>query len=305
MALGARGAPGRRERGRVARPPRRSGRPRGTRAFVHPFDDPLVVAGQGTIGLELVAQVPGLRRVIVPVGGGGLISGVAIAVKSQRPEVEVIGVQVAGLRAVPGIAGGGRARGRVLGAHHRRRDRRQAPRVRSPWRSSERWVDGLVVVSEEEVAEAMVFLLERAKLVVEGAGAVGVAAMLAGRAGRDRLRRHDGGHPVRGQRRSRPARRRSCAATRARPGGAMSCSPGCPTGPGRWRCCSPWWASSEPTSLDVEHIREGFDLHVRESAVQLVAGDPWARACRRGAARRARRRATTSPSRCARAARQA
>ena len=70
-------------------------------AFVHPFDDPDVVAGQGTLGLELLAQVPDLARVVVPVGGGGLISGVAIAVKSQRPEVEVIGVQAAACAPYP------------------------------------------------------------------------------------------------------------------------------------------------------------------------------------------------------------
>ena len=74
---------------------------RGGLAFVHPFDDPDVIAGQGGLGLELLAQVPDMTRVIVPVGGGGLVSGVAIAIKSQRPEVEVIGVQVDDLRSVP------------------------------------------------------------------------------------------------------------------------------------------------------------------------------------------------------------
>ena len=71
-------------------------------AFVHPFDDPDVIAGQGTLGLELLEDVPDLAKIIVPVGGGGLSSGVAIAVKSQRPDVEVVGVQVDTRRRLPG-----------------------------------------------------------------------------------------------------------------------------------------------------------------------------------------------------------
>ena len=73
-------------------------------AFVHPFDDPDVVAGQGTLGLELLEDVPDLAKVVVPIGGGGLASGVAIAVKSARPEVEVVGVQAETVAAVPGVA---------------------------------------------------------------------------------------------------------------------------------------------------------------------------------------------------------
>ena len=87
-------AAGRGDGRRVAARPRASAREAGGLAFVHPFDDPEVIAGQGGLGLELLAQVPDLARVIVPVGGGGLVSGVAVAVKSARPEVEVIGVQV-------------------------------------------------------------------------------------------------------------------------------------------------------------------------------------------------------------------
>ena len=131
-------------------------------AFVHPFDDADVVAGQGTLGLELLADVPDLAKVVVPVGGGGLASGVAIAIKAARPEVEVVGIQVdAPMSIADGIAVKhvGELTGRLL----------------------ERWVDDLVLVPEDDIAEAIVLLLEKAKLVVEGAGAVGVAALLGAR----------------------------------------------------------------------------------------------------------------------------
>ena len=143
-------------------------------AFVHPFDDADVIAGQGSLGLELLEDVPDLARVVIPVGGGGLCSGVAIAVKSARPEVEVIGVQVAdtSLTIADGIA------------------------VKAPGELTRRlldqWVDDMAIVGEDETAEAMVLLMERCKLVVEGAGAVGVAALLGGQvapAARDDRRR--------------------------------------------------------------------------------------------------------------------
>jgi threonine dehydratase len=138
-----------------------------------------VIVGQATLGLELLKDVPDLAAVVVPVGGGGLIAGVAGAIKAVRPQVHVTGVQVdacaafpASLRAhapmtfdaVPTIADG---------IAIKRPGEITLPLV-------ERWVDELVVVGEDEIAEAMVWLLARAKLVVEGAGAVGVAALLAG-----------------------------------------------------------------------------------------------------------------------------
>ena len=144
-------------------------------AFCHPFDDPAVVAGQGTLGLELVEDLPDLACVIVPVGGGGLAAGTAIAVKSLRPDVRVVGVQAA----VCAPYAGGDVAGRP-GRHARRRDRRQAPRASSPARSIAEWVDELVAVDEDAIADAMVVLMDRAKLYVEGAGAVGVAAVAAG-----------------------------------------------------------------------------------------------------------------------------
>jgi threonine dehydratase len=128
-------------------------------AFVHPFDDPAVIAGQGTIGLELLDEVPGLARVLVPVGGGGLAAGVASAIKESRDDVEVIGIR-SQCPLADGIA------------------------VKSPGEITapllERLLDEVVTVDQEAVADAILLLLERTKLVVEGAGAVGVAALRQG-----------------------------------------------------------------------------------------------------------------------------
>jgi threonine dehydratase len=131
--------------------------------FVHPYDDAEVIAGQGTLGLELLDDVRDLAAVVVPVGGGGLIGGVAGTIKTIRRKVRVIGVQVEG-----------RARATIAdGIAIKRPGELTQPLV-------ERWVDDMVVVRDDDVAEAMVLLMERAKLVVEGAGAVGVAALLGG-----------------------------------------------------------------------------------------------------------------------------
>jgi len=147
--------------------------------FVHPFDDPEVIAGQATLGLELLDDVDDLAAVVVPVGGGGLIGGVAGALRSSRPGVRVIGVQVETCSAYPASLERGEpvevpaASTIADGIAIKRPGALTLPLVQE-------WVDELVVVSENDVAEAMVLLLERAKLVVEGAGAVGVAALLAG-----------------------------------------------------------------------------------------------------------------------------
>jgi len=133
--------------------------------FIHPYEDQLVVAGQGTIGLELLEQEPEVGTVLIPVGGGGLALGIATALRALRPEVRIVGVQagVDGYTIADGIA------------------------VKVPSELTmpllEDLLDDIVSVTDEEISEAIVLLLERAKLVVEGAGAVGVAALLAGRAG--------------------------------------------------------------------------------------------------------------------------
>jgi len=136
--------------------------------FVHPFDDEAVIAGQGTLGLELADQLPDVATVVVPIGGGGLCSGISLALKAVRPEVEVVGVQAASC--LPGGSGFTIADG---------------INVKAPGEFTMSILDetlsALVSVSDEEISTAIVLLLERAKLVVEGAGAVGVAALLAGK----------------------------------------------------------------------------------------------------------------------------
>lgn len=148
--------------------------------MVSAFDDDAVIAGQGTVGLEILEDVPDVATVVVPVGGGGLISGIGIAVKAVRPSVRLVGVEA---EAVPS-ATASRAAGHVVKIDHaptladgiatKRIGDRTFPLM-------ERYVDDLVTVTEDEIASAILVLLERGRTVVEGAGAVGVAALLAGK----------------------------------------------------------------------------------------------------------------------------
>jgi threonine dehydratase len=140
--------------------------------FVHPFDDPRVIAGQGTLGLELDEQLEELETVVVPIGGGGLASGIALALGELRPKVRIVGVQAA--RCAP-LAGS-----TELGATIAEGIAVKEPGSLTRPILEERLAD-LVTVSDEEIAQAIVLLLERTKLVVEGAGAAAVAALLAGR----------------------------------------------------------------------------------------------------------------------------
>ena len=148
--------------------------------FIHPFDDECIIAGQGTLGLEILEQLPDVDVILVPIGGGGLISGIAAAVKQLKPECRVIGVQAAGapsmfhalrkqqvitLPKVDTIADG--------------------IKVKTPGQLTfdlcRRYVDEVVTVSENEIASAILSVLEKQKLVVEGAGAVSVAAAMYGK----------------------------------------------------------------------------------------------------------------------------
>lgn len=144
--------------------------------FIHGFDDPDIIAGQGTVGLEILEQLPEVEAVVVPVGGGGLIAGTALAVKSMRPRVKVIGVQSEGAPAMylsfktKRWQETGQARTLADGIAVRRPGKLTFELIN-------RYVDDMVTVDDEEMARAITMLLERSKMVVEGAGAVGLAAL--------------------------------------------------------------------------------------------------------------------------------
>jgi len=145
--------------------------------FVHPFDDELVIAGQGTLGLEVVEQVPGLDAVLVPVGGGGLVSGVAVAVKALAPGVKVIGVEADVLPCMQAAVEAGELV--TLDAASTLADGIAVKRAGEiTFEHVQMLVDDIVTVTEEEIASAILYLLEKEKTVAEGAGAVAVAALM-------------------------------------------------------------------------------------------------------------------------------
>jgi threonine dehydratase len=147
------------------------------RTYVHAFDDPMVMAGQGTIGLEIVDDLPEVDTVVVPIGGGGLIAGVAIAVKAHNPDARVIGVQAEGAASAAQSLEKGRifVRDSVDTIADGIATRRVGDRT---FEVIEDCVDEIVTVGDPDIAVAVIYLLERSKTLVEGAGAVPLAAML-------------------------------------------------------------------------------------------------------------------------------
>ena len=234
--------------------------------FVHPFDDPDVIAGQGTIGLELLEDVPGLRRVIAPVGGGGLAAGIGLAVKQRAREVILVGVQAQACAPAAGALGGeGSAPdGPVATIADGIAVKRPGGLALAVLRDV---VDEMCTVAEDDIAQGMVFLAERAKLVAEGAGAVGVAALLSGRvAPSDGVTAVivSGGNVDSGllaavlRRHETEAGRRVRLFTRVpdRPGGLAE--------------LLGLVAAERANLLAIEHLREGLALHVRETGVEMT-----------------------------------
>jgi threonine dehydratase len=230
--------------------------------FCHPYDDPVVVAGQATLGVELIDDIPDLAQVIVPLGGGGLLSGVALTVKQFDPSIKVIGVQIsscapyiygkAPLGPVPTLADGIAVKvpGDVT-----------APLI-------EKWVDEIVDVDEDSVADAMMLLLERSKLFVEGGGAVGVSALIAGRIKPAERGTTcvvlSGGNADLGLLTGLVRRHETNSGRRLIIFARISDRPG-----GLARLLTVF-AQYGANLIEVEHVREGVDLHVRETGVQVV-----------------------------------
>lgn len=230
--------------------------------FCHPYDDPMTVAGQASLGLELLEDLDDLVQVVVPLGGGGLATGVALAVKRRLPHVKVIGVQA---QVCAPYAGGMVPDGSVLtladGIAVKLPGVVTAPLV-------DRWLDDVVTVDEESIAEAMIMLMERAKLYVEGAGAVGVSALLSGRvsaAGKGTTCVVlSGGNVDLGVIPSLIRRHETMAGRRLILFARISDRPG-----GLARLVT-LVAATGANIIEVEHVREGVDLHIRETGVQMV-----------------------------------
>jgi threonine dehydratase len=242
----------------------RRGRESGA-AFVHPFDDLDVIAGQGTLGLELLADVPDLARVVVPVGGGGLASGIGIALRRAGANVQLIGVQ-AGVCAPYRDALAGRPVGRSSeitiadGVAVKRPGALTLPLLRT-------LLDDLLTVSEDQIADAMVFLAERAKLIAEGAGAVAVAALRSGALGPvagTTVAIVSGGNVDSGLLASLLLRRETEEGRRVRIFTRV------PDRPGGLAELLGLIAGTRANVVSVEHIREAVPLHVRETAVELT-----------------------------------
>jgi threonine dehydratase len=238
-------------------------------ALIHPFDDTDVIAGQGTIALELLQDVPDLARVVVPVGGGGLASGIGIALRDARPEVELVGVQASAC--APFVAALGEAGGsgelRVPAAATiadgialKRPGAITLPLLRV-------LLSDLHTVSEEEIADAMVLLAERAKIVAEGAGAVAVAAIASGRLAPvegTTAAIVSGGNVDNGLLASILRRHETAEGRRVRIFTRVADRPG-----GLAELLN-LVADARANLLSLEHVREAVSLNVRETGVELT-----------------------------------
>ena len=235
--------------------------------MVHAFDQPPVVAGQGTAGLEIARQGPEVSLVVVPLGGGGLIAGIGLALAARLPRARVVGVQAEACAPyidslAPHKPIGARSANTICdGIAVKRPGDFTLPLV-------ERYVDEVVTVSDDQVAEAMVLLLERSKLVVEGAGAVAVAALMHGC-----VKAPDEGEicaVLSGGNVDASLLSEAVRLGETYAGRRMVISTVVPDRPGALAGLLAIVADHGGNVVDVEHLRDGIDLHVRETAIKLV-----------------------------------
>jgi threonine dehydratase len=216
--------------------------------FIHAFEDPLVIAGQGTIGLELAEQLPDAATFLLPIGGGGLAAGIAIALRALRPGVRIVGVQ-AGKSALGTIADG--------------------IAVKHPGQVTmailDELLDDVVHVEDDAIAEAITLLLERSKLVVEGAGAASVAALLGGEAKGENVCALLSGGNIDATLLVSVVRH---GLTRA--GRYLVLRTRVPDKPGELTKLLQLVAEERGNIVEINHRREGFGLHVVETGVELT-----------------------------------
>ena len=231
-------------------------------AFCHPYDDPDVIAGQGTLGLELLEDIDDLELLIIPLGGGGLLAGTALAIKQQHPNVRIIGVQASVCAPfIHGTSPNGKVLTLADGIAVKQPGNYTKPLI-------DKWVDQIIEVDEDSIADAVVILMEHTKMLVEGGGAVGLAALLTNQIVPSQYGTTcivlSGGNidigliPNLVRRNETNEGRRLTIFVRLpdRPGSLASLLEVC--------------AAHEANVIEVQHVREGIPLHPRETGIQLV-----------------------------------
>jgi threonine dehydratase len=231
-------------------------------AFCHPYDDPDVIAGQGTLGLELLEDIDDLELLIVPLGGGGLLAGTALAIKHHRPNVKIIGVQASICAPfIHGFSPDGQVLTLADGIAVKQPGKFTKPII-------DKYVDEIIEVDEDSIADAVVLLMEHSKMLVEGGGAVGLSALLTQQVTPTTTGSTcivlSGGNidigliPNLVRRNETNEGRRLTIFVRLpdRPGSLA----------GILNVC----ASNDANVIEVQHVREGIPLHPRETGIQLV-----------------------------------
>jgi threonine dehydratase len=231
-------------------------------AFCHPYDDLDVIAGQGTLGLELLEDIDDLELLIVPLGGGGLLSGTALAIKHQRPNVKIIGVQAS--ICAPFIHDTF-PQGQILtladGIAIKRPGSITKPLI-------EKWVDDIIEVDEDSIADAVVLLMEHSKMLVEGGGAVGLSALLTQQltpasTGTTCIVLSGGNIDI-------GLIPNLVRRNETNEGRRLTIFVRLPDRPGSLAGILNVCASNDANVIEVQHVREGIPLHPRETGIQLV-----------------------------------
>ncbi len=231
-------------------------------AFCHPYDDPDVIAGQGTLGLELLEDIDDLELLIVPLGGGGLLAGTALAVKHHRPNVKIIGVQASVCAPfIHGFSPDGQVLTLADGIAVKQPGKFTKPII-------DKYVDEIIEVDEDSIADAVVILMEHSKMLVEGGGAVGLSTLLTqqitpAKTGSTCIVLSGGNidiglipNLVRRNETNEGRRLTIFVRLPDRPGSLASVLNIC--------------ASNDANVIEVQHVREGIPLHPRETGIQLV-----------------------------------
>ena len=231
-------------------------------AFCHPYDDPDVIAGQGTLGLELLEDIDDLELLIVPLGGGGLLAGTALAIKHHRPNVKIIGVQASVCAPfIHGFSPDGQVLTLADGIAVKQPGKFTKPII-------DKYVDEIIEVDEDSIADAVVLLMEHSKMLVEGGGAVGLSALLTqlvkpATTGSTCIVLSGGNidiglipNLVRRNETNEGRRLTIFVRLPDRPGSLASVLNIC--------------ASNDANVIEVQHVREGIPLHPRETGIQLV-----------------------------------